>query len=139
MDEDTIIIAAVIIFSTAVYGGAAYWLYSVGKRLVRQQKKTPITWAGVVKTLNTPIGGDEVWVNPHTGARREVPTGFSFTNLFFGFFVPALRGDMKNTVIQILFALVTGGISLVIFPFLYNSQYRNQLAADGFKPVKKGE
>ena len=76
MNEDTIIIAAVIIFSTAVYGGAAYWLYHVGKSLVRQQKKTPITWAGVVKTLNTPIGGNEGWVNPHTRARREGPTGF---------------------------------------------------------------
>ena len=37
-----------------------------------------------------------------TGLIKECPTGYSWTTFFFGFFVPAFRGDLKWGIIHFL-------------------------------------
>ena len=54
--------------------------------------------------------------------------GFSWTYLFFGFFVPMFRGELGVGALHIVFALFSFGISNIIFAFIYNKQYlRRQL------------
>ncbi|MBF0342234.1 MAG: hypothetical protein HQL95_14910 [Magnetococcales bacterium] len=71
--------------------------------------------------------------NPHTGAIKEAPVGFSWTVFFFGFFVPILRGDWKWTIIMLLLLLITLGLSGLVFMFIYNKLYIKELIGNGFK------
>lgn len=63
---------------------------------------------------------------------RTVKAGFSWTTLFFGCFVPLVRGDFKWALIMFLCSLVTCGISLLVFPFIYNKIYIRELQSKGF-------
>ena len=65
---------------------------------------------------------------------RQTPTGFSWTNLFFGFLVPLFRGDMKGMCIQLILALATANISALVFPFYYNKMFIRSLYREGYKP-----
>ena len=69
------------------------------------------------------------------GLRKEVPRGFSWTLLFFGLFVPLLRGDFKWAAIMLLSALLTLGISWFVFPFVYNRLYLNDLIKSGYTVI----
>ena len=51
------------------------------------------------------------------GMVKEAKIGFSFTTFFFGAFVPALRGDWKYAGIMLVCAIITSGISTLVFPF----------------------
>ena len=61
--------------------------------------------------------------------------GFSWTTLFFGFFVPLFRGDVSWAVIMLLASFFTAGISNIIFAFIYNKRYTESLLKEGFEPV----
>jgi len=74
-----------------------------------------------------------VFENPKTGYIKEAPVGFSWTVLFFGFFPPLFRGDWKWGVIFFLLALLTWGLSNLIFMFIYNKLYIKDLIGSGFK------
>lgn len=69
------------------------------------------------------------------GLRKEVKDGFSWTTLFFGGFVPLLRGDLKWFFIMWILALLTCGISWLVVPFIYNKKYLEGLMMQGFKIV----
>lgn len=71
----------------------------------------------------------------HNGVRKEVKEGFSWTMLFFGVFVPLLRGDWKWFFITLLVAAITSGISWFIFPFFYNKLYLNDLLNNGYEII----
>lgn len=71
--------------------------------------------------------------NPNTGLIKAAPIGFSWTTLFFGGFPALLRGDMKWFFIQLLCALLTGGISNLMFAFIYNKIYITKLLESGYK------
>ncbi len=69
------------------------------------------------------------------GAIKTAPTGFSWTSLFFGCFVPLLRGDGKWFIISLVAGFVTVGISWLFFPFFYNKVYLNSLLEKGYGPA----
>lgn len=68
------------------------------------------------------------------GMIKECKIGFSWTNFFFGFFTPLFRGDWKWMLIMILCAIFSYGLSWLVFPFIYNKLYINDLLAKGFYP-----
>lgn len=71
--------------------------------------------------------------HPKTKDVKLVPNGFSWTVLLFGPFVPLLRGDILWVFIILICALVTMGISSILFAFLYNNIYKNSLMNKGYK------
>jgi hypothetical protein len=75
------------------------------------------------------------YVNKISGAQINVPTGFSWTTLFFGFLVPLFRGDIGGAILMFVAACITFGISLVVFPFIYNKMYANKMLKQGFAPA----
>lgn len=73
------------------------------------------------------------------GMVKEAKIGFSWTNFFFGAFVPALRGDWKYAGIMVLCALITAGVSWLVFPFVYNKLYIKDLLMKGFIPASESD
>lgn len=73
--------------------------------------------------------------NEQTGEVKEVPIGFSWTTLFFGWFPALLRGDWKNFMILFFLTIPTFGIILVVYCFKYNMIYTSDLIGKGYKAV----
>jgi hypothetical protein len=71
--------------------------------------------------------------NPKTGQIKEAPVGFSWTTFFFGIFVALIRGDGKWAAIMFFAALLTFGLSWLVFPFIYNKLYLKDLLGNGFR------
>ena len=80
-----------------------------------------------------------VFKNPNTGAIKEAPVGFSWTVFFFGFFPPLFRGDWKWAIIMFLIAMITMGLSGLVFMFIYNKLYIKELIGSGFKAESIGD
>ena len=53
--------------------------------------------------------------------------GFSWTYLFFGWFVPLFRSELGVGALHLLFTFVTLGLWQFIFCFLYNKQYMTRM------------
>ena len=70
--------------------------------------------------------------NPRTGQTRKAPLGFSWTGLFFGPFVPALRGDWTWTFIWLALLCFTATIAHWVMPFFYNKLYARKLVENGY-------
>ena len=73
------------------------------------------------------------------GMIKECKVGFSWTTLFFGFFVALFRGDLKWSAAQLVCSLITWNISSIIFGFIYNKIYINELLKSGFKPIAESD
>ena len=77
------------------------------------------------------------------GVQKQGFVGFSWTMLFFGFFVPLFRGDLKWAAIMffgtILLGFATlgigGGVLGIVMSFVYNKIYIKDLIEKGWKPV----
>ena len=75
-----------------------------------------------------------------TGVVKECVPGFSWTSLFFGPFVPLLRGDIKWAAIVFavcaLIGLCTYGIGSIfvtpVFAYFYNKIYIKDLVEKGY-------
>ena len=75
----------------------------------------------------------------HT-AVKKVPTGFSWTTLFFGPFPALFRGDLKWAVIQFIVNIAVAGftagfgliITFPVFAVIYNDRYEQDLRAAGW-------
>ena len=59
--------------------------------------------------------------------------GFSWTYLFFGWFVPIIRGELGVGALHLLFTFVTFGIWQIIVCFLYNKQYMTRMLTNGWE------
>ncbi len=70
-----------------------------------------------------------------TGALVSAPVGFSWTSFFFGWLVPLFRGSFKWAVIQLIAAIVTCGISWIVFCFIFNKIWLKELLAKGLTPA----
>lgn len=78
-----------------------------------------------------------IMTNERTGQYKEVKEGFSWTVLFWGIFPPLFRGDWKWLLIMLILAFFTAGISNLVFPFIYNKLYINDLIEKGYRFEKK--
>ena len=67
------------------------------------------------------------------GITKEAPIGFSWTVLFFGAFVPLFRSDFKYFWIQLALALLTSGLSNLVFMFIYNKLSIKNLIQNDWK------
>ena len=71
--------------------------------------------------------------HPKMGMVKTAPMGFSWTTLFFWFIPAACRGDIKWALLQFLIGMLTGGISVWVFPFIYNKMFITGLIGQGYK------
>ena len=69
------------------------------------------------------------------GAVKKGYTGFSWTTLFFGALPALFRGHFVGFLVQVILAVLTGGLAWLVFPFTYNSWHRGWLAKKGFFPA----
>lgn len=79
------------------------------------------------------------------GLTKDVPEGFSFTTLLFGFFVPLLRGDLKWFAIFLIVAIINYFLCGVVIGFLttplwwvisavqYNEWHTEDLLLKGYR------
>ena len=58
--------------------------------------------------------------NIHTGVMKQVPTGYSWTTFFFGFFPALFRGDLKWACIFLIANVSIGLLTLGIGAFIFN-------------------
>lgn len=83
--------------------------------------------------------------NPTTHQVKQVKVGFSWTVFFFGFFPMLFRGDWKWFAITFFTQLVLGGFTAgigsmivsIVFSFIYNNLYINDLLTSGYIPADK--
>ena len=74
------------------------------------------------------------------GVVKEVPTGFSWTTLFFGRLPALLRGDLKwgaiQIIVNVLVGLFTAGVGVIVtwivFAAIYNGRHEQDLRAAGW-------
>ena len=70
--------------------------------------------------------------NPNNGLTRIGYFGFSWTYLFFGWWVPLIRGELGVAALHLLFTICTFGLWQLIVAFLYNKQYMVRMLEKGY-------
>ena len=68
-----------------------------------------------------------------SGLTRKGYYGFSWTYLFFGWFVPLFRGELSTAALHLLFTLFTFGLWQLILCFIYNRQYMTRMLTSGWE------
>jgi len=71
--------------------------------------------------------------NQYTGEVKQAPIGFSWTSLFFGGFVPIVRGNYGAGFLWIFLSICTGGFAVIVQAFIYNKKYLNFLINNGYQ------
>lgn len=70
--------------------------------------------------------------HPVNGLTRNGYFGFSWTYLFFGWFVPLFRGELGVAALHLIFSICTLGLWQFIVSFLYNKQYMTRMIEKGY-------
>jgi len=70
--------------------------------------------------------------HPTSGLTRKGYFGFSWTYLFFGWWVPMFRGELGVAALHLVFTVVTLGLWQIIVAFLYNKQYMTRMLEKGY-------
>ena len=71
-------------------------------------------------------------INLETGLMKSGYYGFSWTFLFFGWFVPIFRGELFISLLHFVITVFTFGLWQVIIAFLYNKQYMTRMLEKGY-------
>ncbi|MEI6470973.1 MAG: hypothetical protein WCO72_16085 [Betaproteobacteria bacterium] len=71
-------------------------------------------------------------IHPQTGLMKSGYYGFSWTFLFFGWFVPLFRGELFIALLHFAITIVTLGLWQLIIAFLYNKQYMTRMLEKGY-------
>lgn len=71
--------------------------------------------------------------HPKTGVIKKGYFGFSWTFLFFGWFVPLFRGEILIALMHFIITIITLGIWQIIIAFLYNKQYMIRQLENGYE------
>mgnify|MGYP001265344721 CR=1 FL=1 len=71
-------------------------------------------------------------IHKESGMIKDGLYGFSWTYLFFGFFVPLFRGEVGIGVLHLVLQIFTLGFWQLIVCFLYNKQYMTRMFASGW-------
>ena len=71
-------------------------------------------------------------IQPETGLMKSGYYGFSWTFLFFGWFVPIFRGELFISLLHFVITVFTFGLWQVIIAFLYNKQYMTRMLEKGY-------
>ncbi len=77
--------------------------------------------------------GSITFENKNTGEIKVAPIGFSWTTLFFSGIPALLRGHIGMGILMIILAVFTGGLSTIIFAFIYNKMYIKYMIGSGAK------
>ncbi len=89
---------------------------------------------GVILVIGLLLKGERFTMYQEaTGKTIEVKRGFSFTYLFFGPFVPLLRGHIGGFFLTLFVELASLGFARLILLFCYNGMYINWLVKNGFR------
>lgn len=70
--------------------------------------------------------------HPQSGLTRKGYFGFSWTYLFFGWFVPLFRGELSVALLHLILTFCSVGIFQIILAFLYNKQYMTRMLEKGY-------
>jgi hypothetical protein len=70
--------------------------------------------------------------HPSNGLTKNGYFGYSWTYLFFGWFVPLFRGELGVAALHLLFSAFTFGIWQIVMSFLYNKQYMTRMLEKGY-------
>lgn len=68
--------------------------------------------------------------HPPSGLVKTGYYGYSWTYLFFGWWVPLIRGELGTAALHLLFTFATLGIWQFIVSFMYNKQYMTRMLAE---------
>jgi hypothetical protein len=71
-------------------------------------------------------------IHPTSGLTRKGYFGFSWTYLFFGWWVPMFRGELGVAALHLLFTIVTFGLWQIVVAFLYNKQFMARMLEKGY-------
>jgi hypothetical protein len=71
-------------------------------------------------------------LHPQSGLMKTGYYGFSWTYLFFGWFVPVFRGELTIALLHLVITIVTFGLWQIIIAFLYNKQYMTRMLEKGY-------
>jgi hypothetical protein len=70
--------------------------------------------------------------HPINGLTKKGYFGYSWTYLFFGWFVPLFRGELGVAALHLLFTMFTFGLWQLIVSFIYNRQYMTRMLEKGY-------
>jgi hypothetical protein len=70
--------------------------------------------------------------HPVNGLTKNGYFGYSWTYLFFGWFVPLFRGELGVAALHLFFTMFTFGIWQIIVSFIYNRQYMTRMLEKGY-------
>lgn len=67
-----------------------------------------------------------------SGITKTARLGWSWTYLYFGFLVPALRGEVLIAVLHLVITFCTFGLFQILWSFFYNKQQITRLLTHGW-------
>ncbi|MFA5300060.1 MAG: hypothetical protein WC389_17875 [Lutibacter sp.] len=70
--------------------------------------------------------------HPINNSIKKIKAGFSWTTLFFEWLVPIFRGDAKYFCIMLICNICSLGLTILIFPFIYNKLCIKKLLEQGY-------